>query len=73
MSEASHLIAESHLRDFAPSWVLCDCGELLEADRAESVRLAFESHRRAMGEASVSLSVILGSRRRLPARLTRGQ
>jgi hypothetical protein len=61
-----HVVKASHLRDYAPSWVLCGCGERFGREGAEAVRIAFEDHRHAMGEPPVSLSRALGSRRRLP-------
>jgi hypothetical protein len=45
----SHLIADSHLRDYTESWVLCDCGEMVRAGNAKSAAAAFDAHRRASG------------------------
>ncbi len=45
----SHTIADSRLRDHAPSWVLCDCGELVQADNAKGAESGFRTHRSEVG------------------------
>ncbi len=66
----SHAITESELHAYAPSWVLCDCGETIRADSAQAVALAFAAHRQQAGCASAQWSQ-LGDRRKLPEHLSR--
>jgi len=59
-----HVVADCRLRDYAPSWVMCTCGQRLRAKDAAAVAVLFAQHRRAVGCASVGMADPIGSRRR---------
>lgn len=45
----AHTVADSRLRDCAPSWVLCECGALVEAANAKGAETGFRTHRSEAG------------------------
>jgi hypothetical protein len=58
----SHVIADSHLRDSAASWVLCECGKRLHAANARLASAAYNQHRRELGLHCPSLAATGGGR-----------
>jgi hypothetical protein len=63
--ERLHLVADSELHDFSPSWVLCDCGVRVDGRNAAKAASAFARHR---SEAGATLAKATGWQRTLLAR-----